>query len=142
MFDKNLAEFEMWENDFGGKCQGMRHKLSKHEHGISRVVTSKGDIYEYTFKDGKGHGLQRWIYGHQVQILLFKEGTYMSYFYFDPNFRQSNRHDPVGHIAELTPAFFSKLGQQEEEEPLTPILAADSDEECGTPYKLGERKSF
>ena len=64
MTDLDVATFETWENDFGGRCKGMRHKLSRNEHGISRVITSKGDIYEYTFKDGKGHGLQRWIYQH------------------------------------------------------------------------------
>ena len=56
---------------------------------------------------------------------MFKEGSYNSYFYFDFNFKQTLRHDPVHYIEELTPAFFKLV----EEEPLTPVLAADSSEE-------------
>lgn len=102
----------------------MRHIHSRNEHGVCRVVSPTGDIYEYTFKDGKGHGLQRWIYQHQVQVLLFKDGDFLSYFYFDKRFKETVRHDPVHYIDDLTPESFNK----ELVEPKTPVIEVNEDD--------------
>ena len=52
------------------------------------INNSNGDIYEGTFKDGKGHGFFRSIGRDKVYISLYKEGDQLGYFTFDFNFKE------------------------------------------------------
>ena len=39
-------------------------------HGIEREIQPGSQVWEYTCKDGKWHGLFRWISGSKVEIYL------------------------------------------------------------------------
>ena len=72
MIDFSSCQYEEWEEQ--GKYRfGMRHKETKKRHGIVRVVEPNGKIYEATYKDGKMHGMYRWICDGEIRFQLLQE---------------------------------------------------------------------
>jgi hypothetical protein len=60
MIDIENAKFCRWE-DQPNHYAGMRHKVTVRLHGIVRTCFPDGVIHEGTYKNGKRHGLFRWV---------------------------------------------------------------------------------
>ena len=72
------------------------------------INNSNGDIYEGTFKDGKGHGFFRSIGRDKVYISLYKEGDQLGYFTFDFNFKELQRCDIEQMLSDHSPSDYLK----------------------------------
>ena len=66
-----------------------------------RLVRHDGNIAESTQKDGKWHGLERWIINGQVHIHLYQNNHKIAYFDFDKWFEPGNRWDPQNLLKDL-----------------------------------------
>ena len=96
------AEFVEWNAVFSN-FGGMRHRKYECAHGILRCVNGKGDIYEYTAKKGKSHGLYRWITENGVVIALCREGKFEAMLSFDHRFFIMKRKDNRQIFAKMDP---------------------------------------
>ena len=67
LISDNLEYFDD-RNDHGFKHSGTREKGSLLLMGIVRVVDSKGDFSEATYKSGQLHGLYRAVKGNEVTV--------------------------------------------------------------------------
>ena len=68
MLDLNNCVYEEWQEQ--GKLRfGMRHKLTGKRHDLVRTVELNGSIYEASYKDGRMHGLYRWICDNGMEAM-------------------------------------------------------------------------
>ena len=82
------SQFSAWKADNGSRYKGMRHTATGKPHGIVRGLSANNDIIECSFKEGKYHGLYRFISDHKVYVALFQEDTRLAYMWFDHNFTE------------------------------------------------------
>ena len=102
IFDFAEAEYKEWEDGNKNKCFGMRHIKTKKSHGIVRKVKGNDWIIESTFKNGKPHGLQRWINADMLQITLYHEEKEVAMIMASHGFEQIvNEGDEGALLAEL-----------------------------------------
>ena len=73
MIDLDNAKFVRWE-DKPNRIAGMRHKVTVRPHGVVRTCFPDGVIHEGTYKNGKRHGLFRWIGPDGMGIYLCNQG--------------------------------------------------------------------
>lgn len=73
MVDLENVKFMKWE-DKPNVHIGTRHKVTTRPHGIVRTCFPDGVIHEGTYKNGKRHGLFRWIGADGMGIYLCNQG--------------------------------------------------------------------
>ena len=95
MMDPDNALYAEWD-EYGKKRFGMRHRSTGTRHGIVRVVEPNGNVYEATYKQGKMHGLYRWITENEIRLQLSFEGVGRALIHFSPDFKELARNDPMG----------------------------------------------
>ena len=81
----------------------MRHKLTGKRHGVVRTVEPNGSIYEASYKDGRMHGLYRWICDNEIRMQVSHDGQGKAVMHFSPRFQELVRNDPFDLFAKLKP---------------------------------------
>ena len=106
MFEFKKIKYTAWDpNHWTGllfKYEGLRHRHDGEAHGIIRVVNPDGDIIEYTCREGKSHGLFRWIKEKLVIVWLKKAGQNVAMLEFSHDFEEKCGHDSKG-LLQMSP---------------------------------------
>ena len=82
------ARYAEWVNSKGSPTVGLRHPITKKQHGIQRVITPEGSINMCSYKKNKFHGLNITISADKTIVSLFSDGEKQSNFSFDANFQE------------------------------------------------------
>ena len=85
---RNVAYTERQEGK-QSRC-GLRHQITGLRHGIVRQVKLNGEIVEASFKDGKFHGLQRYVNAKEVIFSLWKDDSEIAYVGLDKKFKKTD----------------------------------------------------
>ena len=73
--------------------QAAKPVRSERKHGVVRVIKRNEFIAEATYKDGKFHGLYRFISDSMVKVSLYREDIELAHVQFNSNLRETSRQD-------------------------------------------------
>lgn len=100
-------EYAVWDDDFGSRNYGCRHRLTGKEHGIVRSFKIGDSIVEASFKNGVRHGLCRQVCADEVAIQLYVQDEEVAYFRFGRWFKETIRYGEMkDKLADLGPQDF------------------------------------
>ena len=98
--DLSDTEFKTWRE---GKItySGTRLRNTERKHGVVRVIKRNEFIAEATYKDGKFHGLYRFISDSTVKVSLYREDIELAHVQFNSNLRETSRQDSSNYLSDL-----------------------------------------
>lgn len=100
MLNKESLDFAVWEDEYGLKFFGCRHRESGKEHGIVRSFKLGDAIIEASYKNGVRHGFCRSVWADEVAISLFKDDEEVAYFRFGRWFKETIRYGEMKELLE------------------------------------------
>jgi hypothetical protein len=108
-----LLTYNEWDclgEDSPAMCFGFKSLISNKMIGPVRIVFTNGTIIEATYQNDVAHGLMRRIEENTVVVSLWIEGEKISYFEFDDEFIEINRHNRPDQelFGQLYPFMFSR----------------------------------
>ena len=107
LIDNSVVAYREWDNQFGTKYHGLRHRETGLKHGLVQWNLPNGSIFQGSYKFGRRHGLYIVIQADQVNIGLYRDHDLVAQLSFDTNFNELKRTGKEVHlIDDLHPADF------------------------------------
>jgi hypothetical protein len=102
MMDLENCHYDEWEEQ--GKIRlGMRHRITGKRHGIVRTIDPNGTVVEATYKNGRMHGVYRWICDEEIRMQVSQDGQGKAVLHINHEFKELVRNDPFELFSKIQP---------------------------------------